>query len=92
MLIDVHPELVKVGDDDNLPIHTCRTVEFLLQLDPEHINVRDSEELLPIHLAALGGNAKIVALLLSMILMEHQRRQKMKRSIYHCIWLVNIRH
>jgi len=92
VLINVHPELVKVGDDDNLPINTCRfgdrddavdTVEYLLQPHyPEHINVRDSEELLPIHLAALGVNAKIVALLLSMILMEHQRRQKMKRSMY----------
>ena len=75
ILIDEYPESVKIDDDGGyLPIHeACQigsrddsidTIQYLLRLHPESLHARNGRGWLPIHGAALGGNTKVVELLL----------------------------
>ena len=78
VLIKAYPESVRIRSDDDtgssLPIHeACRygdrddtvyTIQYLLELYPESINVRDEHGYLPIHQAAQRNRADIVELLL----------------------------
>ena len=73
VLIDTYPESLRVGTND-LPIHEAcvngsrddqvETIQYMLDIYPESINIRDGSGWLPIHCAAQFGKSKVIELLL----------------------------
>ena len=74
ILIDKHRQSLRIETESGLPIHhacslgkrddTADTIQYMLELDPELINVEDSDGYLPIHLAAMNGRIEPIELLL----------------------------
>ena len=74
ILIDAHRQSLRIETESGLPIHdacthgkrddTADTIQYMLELDPELINAEDSDEYLPIHLAAMNGKTEPIELLL----------------------------
>jgi len=78
VLIDAFPESLRVRSARYLPIHeacaggyrygdrvdTVDTIQYMLKINPEIINVRDTNGMLPIHLAAETGRNNTILLLL----------------------------
>lgn len=90
VLIDAYPESLRIESYRRLPIHTaCEseradaadTVQYMLEIDPDSIDIEQGGGWYPIHMAASYGRTKIVEMIL-----QHDKNESKKKGGDEC-WL-----